>query len=249
MRELYREADAILNVCGSHESPRRPGSRASASSISKAIPASSRSKSISGNESTLAISQATSRPVHLRRKRRHAPIPRPAPRLEMVAHAPAGRDRFLENDSPPAADAVFTSVANWSTSGLKGYRLARRKISLEQVRGIPAFHRRAAAGGRRIRTGQRHQTARHRARNFVRNGWRLRDPHRLSDRPSHATAITSSNSKGEFTVAKDQYVRLAPAGSAIAARVTSRPAGRSSRRKPASADTTAATAGSSVSAR
>ena len=47
-------------------------------------------------------------------------------------------------------------------------------------------------------------------------------------------------SKGEFTVAKDQYVRLDTGWFSDAARVISQPAARSSLRKPASPKITAA---------
>jgi hypothetical protein len=100
----------------------------------------------------------------------------------------------------------LTSIANWSTSGLKDISWRRKKYlwskSLEFLRFIEAPKK----SGETFELATDIKDAKIRSR-FQRYGWRFRSPLQLSvDYWLYRDYIRRS--KGEFTVAKDQYVRL-----------------------------------------
>jgi hypothetical protein len=107
---------------------------------------------------------------------------------------------------PPAASAVFTSIANWSTSGLKDIEWRGEKYLWSKSR---EFLRFVAAPKKsdepfELATDIKDEKTREK---FLRHGWRFRSPHQMSvDYWQYRDYIRRS--KGEFTVAKDQYVRL-----------------------------------------
>ena len=107
----------------------------------------------------------------------------------------------------PAQSAVFTSIANWSTSGLKDISWRGREISVEQVAASSfALFRAPKKSGETFELATNIKDGTIRTK-FERNGWRLTSPHELSvDYWLYRDYIRRS--KGEFTVAKDQYVRL-----------------------------------------
>ena len=106
----------------------------------------------------------------------------------------------------PAATAVFTSIANWSTSGLKDIEWRGENYLWSKSR---EFLRFVAAPKKsdepfELATDIRDEKTRKR---FLQNGWRFRGPHEMSvNYWQYRDYIRRS--KGEFTVAKDQYVRL-----------------------------------------
>jgi len=110
------------------------------------------------------------------------------------------------SDTSPGEEAVFTTIANWSTSGLKdidwrGDTYLWSK-SLEFKRFIDAPT--AVKSPLEMATTIPDDSAR---QEFLDAGWRLTPPWELS---ANADAYRSyiQNSRGEFTAAKDQYVRL-----------------------------------------
>jgi hypothetical protein len=97
-------------------------------------------------------------------------------------------------------------VANWSTSGLKDISWRGKKYlwskSLEFLRFVAAPKK----SGETFELATDIKDVKTR-RQFERNGWRFTSPHFLSvDYWRYRDYIRQS--KGEFTVAKDQYVRL-----------------------------------------
>ena len=58
-------------------------------------------------------------------------FPVPIHGLEVAPNAAADSSQTLKTQRPPPAGAVFTSIANWSTSGLKDITWRGEKISLE----------------------------------------------------------------------------------------------------------------------
>lgn len=101
---------------------------------------------------------------------------------------------------------MFTSVANWSTSGLKDIEWRGEKYlwskSLEFLRFVQAPKR--ARETFELATDIKDSTTHAR---FLRNGWRFRSPLDISENYwLYRNYIRAS--KAEFTVAKDQYVRL-----------------------------------------
>ena len=106
----------------------------------------------------------------------------------------------------PVAPAVFTSVANWSTSGLKDIEWRGEKYpwskSREFLRSVSATTKLGVTF--ELATDIKDEKTRAK---FLRNGWRFRPPHQMSvDYWQYRDYIRRS--KAEFTVAKDQYVRL-----------------------------------------
>ncbi len=108
---------------------------------------------------------------------------------------------------PPLPAAVFTSVANWSTSGLKDIEWRGEKYLWSKSREFLRFVAAPKKSGETFELATNIKDAPTRAK-F--DAQRLALPFaRRSELPTIGSiAITSGDSKGEFTVAKDQYVRL-----------------------------------------
>ena len=85
--------------------------------------------------------------------------------------------------------------------------MARRKISVEQIAGVPPLRRRPETRRRDLRARHRHQGRKDARRNSCGTAGVSAAPHDLSADYRHYRDYIR-RSKGEFTVAKDQYVRL-----------------------------------------
>jgi hypothetical protein len=113
---------------------------------------------------------------------------------------------FWKTDSPPASDAAFTSVANLATGGQKdiewrGETYVWSKLSeFDRVRLAPE-----KAGEVFELAAKFHDPEL--ASRFHQAGWRIVSPDSMSI-AFHDYSAYVKQSKGEFTVAKDQYVRL-----------------------------------------
>ncbi len=111
-----------------------------------------------------------------------------------------------ENGGGLPVGGLFSTIANWSTSGLKDIEWRGEKYLWSKS---PEFVRFAAAPKL---AGEEFEIAVTIAETETRNlfkasGWRFASPVEMSiDYDSYKDYIR--NSKGEFTVAKDQYVRL-----------------------------------------
>lgn len=106
----------------------------------------------------------------------------------------------------PEIGAVYTSICNWSTSGKKDIEWRGSNYlwskSLEFLKFVEAPRR--CGETFELATDIKEEGERQR---FLHNEWRLVDPHSLSiDWDRYREYIRGS--KGEFTVAKDQYTRL-----------------------------------------
>jgi hypothetical protein len=205
IRQLYREADAVLNICGTQE-------------FNDDLLANERIlyvESDPGVEQIKIDKRERSTIDYLRRH--HAlftfgenvgtkdfPVPTHGFKW-LPTRQPIVTDLWKTNRSPPRA-AVFTSVANWSTSGLKDITWRGEKYLWSKSR---EFLRFVAAPKKSGETFELATNIKHRAirEKFERNRWRLTSPLQLSvDYWLYRDYIRRS--KGEFTVAKDQYVRL-----------------------------------------
>ena len=157
IRQLYREADAILNVCGTQEFnddllvcdrilyiESDPG--VEQIKIDKACEVDNR------------ISATASRAFHLWRKHRDERFSRAAAWIQMAAHTTTSRDRSLENEAfAVSRRRVYTSIAELVHQRSERHHVARRKISLEQIARISPVRRRAEKSRRTIRAGDRHR--------------------------------------------------------------------------------------------
>jgi hypothetical protein len=205
IRQLYREADAILNVCGTQE-------------FNEDLLASERIlyiESDPGVEQIKVDQRVRSTTKYLRRH--HAlftfgenvgskDFPVPTHNLKWFStRQPIVTELWKTNRAPRAA-AVLTSVANWSTSGLKDIEWRGEKYLWSKSREFLRFAAAPKKAGEPFELATDIKDERTRVK-FQRNGWRFRAPHDLSaDYQLYRDYIRKS--KGEFTVAKDQYVRL-----------------------------------------
>ena len=205
VKQLYREADAILNVCGTQE-------------FNDDL---LRSDRILYVESDPAVEQIkVDQKVEDTRdylRRHHAlftfgenvgtkkfPVPTHGYKW-MPTRQPIVTDLWL-TQRRPAATAVFTSIANWTTSGLKDITWRGEKYLWSKSREFLRFISAPKKSGEifELATNIKDEEIRNK---FANNGWRLVSPTELSvDYWSYRDYIRKS--KGEFTVAKDQYVRL-----------------------------------------
>lgn len=202
--ELYRTADAILNVCGAQE-------------MNDDLLQSERIlyvESDPGVEQIRVDSGEPGRAEYLARHRSLFTFGENIGRPEFAVpthqfqwlptRQPVVTD-FWKTETPPPA-GVFTSVANWNTSGIKDIAWRGETYlwskSLEFLKFIEAPKR---AG----ETFELATTIREAAtvEQFRANGWRLARPDEISLRHELYREYLQ-RSKGEFTVAKDQYVRL-----------------------------------------
>lgn len=205
IRKLYREADAILNVCGTQE-------------FNDDLLASNRIlyvESDPGVEQIKIDKKATSTMEYLRRHHalftfgenvgtKRFPVPTHGLKWNPTRQ-PVVTD-FWETNQAPKRAAVFTSIANWSTSGLKDITWRRKKYLWSKSREFLRFVAAPKKSGETFELATNIKDLPIREK-FERNGWRFRTPDDLSiDYWLYRDYI--ANSKGEFTVAKDQYVRL-----------------------------------------
>jgi hypothetical protein len=106
----------------------------------------------------------------------------------------------------PSGAAVFTTIANWSTSGLKDITWRGKKYLWSKSREFLRFIAAPKKAGETFEMATNIDDSRTR-RKFKQNRWRLTSPLQMSvDYWLYRNYI--QRSKGEFTVAKDQYVRL-----------------------------------------
>jgi hypothetical protein len=205
IQELYREADAILNVCGTQE-------------LNEDLLQSDRLlyvESDPGLEQVL-IDNADGRvPDYLAKHLAlftfgelvgtpEFPVPTHGVRW-MPTRQPVVTDLW-KTDAPPRPNARFTSVANWNTSGRKDVVWRKSTYlwskSLEFLKFVEAPTR--SGESFELATGINDP---HALQKFQANHWAFTDPSPISI-DHHQYRSYLQGSKGEFTVAKDQYVRL-----------------------------------------
>ncbi|MEP6777395.1 MAG: hypothetical protein ABI944_02990 [Chthoniobacterales bacterium] len=205
VRELYREADAILNVCGTQE-------------FNEDLLASERVLYVESDPGVEQIKVDQRKRSTIKYLRRHHALftfgenvgtgrfPVPAHKMKwQPTRQPIVTDLW-KTRSAPTRTAVFTSVANWSTSGLKDIEWRGHKYLWSKSREFVRFVAAPKSADEPFELATDIKDERTRAK-FLRNGWRFRAPHDLStDYWLYRDYIRRS--KGEFTVAKDQYVRL-----------------------------------------
>jgi hypothetical protein len=205
IRQLYREADAILNICGTQE-------------LNDDLLVSDRIlyiESDPGVEQIKIDKRVRSTVDYLRRHRalftfgenigtKSFPVPTHGLKW-LPTRQPVVTDLWKTDRALPRA-AVFTSVANWSTSGLKDITWRRKKYLWSKSREFLRFISAPKKSGEPFELATNIEDVKTQKK-FLRNGWRLRCPLQMSvDYWRYRDYIRRS--KGEFTVAKDQYVRL-----------------------------------------
>ena len=205
IRQLYREADAVLNVCGTQE-------------FNDDLLVSDRILYVESDPGVEQIKIDKGVKSTIEYLRRHRALftfgenvgtksfPVPAHGFKWLpTRQPVVTDLWKTKRSPSGA-AVFTSVANWSTSGLKDISWRGQKYLWSKSREFLRFVAAPKKAGETFELATNIDNPATRKK-FERNGWRLRCPLQMSvDYWLYRDYI--QRSKGEFTVAKDQYVRL-----------------------------------------
>ena len=205
IRQLYRDADAILNVCGWHE-------------LNDDLRANDRIlylESDPGFEQINVDQGARETIQHLRDHHvlftfgenvgtKKFPVPTRGLKW-LPTRQPVVTD-FWKTERAPRAGAVFTTVANWTTGGMKDFVWRGEKYIWSKSDEFRRFIAAPQRSGEAFELATDIKQKRTRDR-FLRHGWRFRAPYDLSVK-HHRYRNYIQQSKGEFTVAKDQYVRL-----------------------------------------
>ena len=205
IRQLYKTADAIFNICGTQE-------------FNDDLLASDRIlyvESDPGVEQIKVDKGVQSTVDYL--GRHHAlftfgenvgtkKFPVPIHGLKWLPTRQPIVTDFWKTQSLPPASAVFTSIANWSTSGLKDITWREEKYLWSKSREFIRFVNAPKVAHEPFELATDIKDEKTRAK-FSKSGWRFRSPHDLSVKYwDYRDYIRRS--KAEFTVAKDQYVRL-----------------------------------------
>ena len=205
IRQLYREADAILNICGTQEF----NDDLLESDRIIYVESDPGVEQIKIDKGVKATIDYLSRHHALFTFGENVPAKRfPVPKHGFKWNAtrqPVVTDLW-KSDRAPKRAAVFTSIANWSTSGLKDITWRGRKYLWSKSREFLRFAAAPKKSGEtfELATNISDEPTR---KKFEANRWRFASPLQLSiDYWLYRDYIRQS--KGEFTVAKDQYVRL-----------------------------------------
>ena len=205
VRQLYREADAILNICGTQEfnDDRLVSDRII---YVESDPGVEQIKIDKGVRSTIDYLKGHHALFTFGENvgTKNFPVPTHGFKWHPTRQ-PVVTDLWKTNGAPQRT-AVFTSIANWSTSGLKDITWRGRKYLWSKSREFLRFVGAPKEAGElfELATNISDRPTREK---FDRNGWRFTSPLQMSvDYWLYRDYIKQS--KGEFTVAKDQYVRL-----------------------------------------
>jgi hypothetical protein len=205
LRELYREADAILNVCGSHE-------------LNEDLLKSGRLIYVESDPGVAQI-QVDQSDEDLRTYLTHHQVlftfgenigselfPVPLHGLRWLPTRQPIVTEFWKTKDGPAADAAFTTIANWSTRGQKDITWNGETYLWSKSENFLRFIDAPQVAGEKleIATDIRDTPT---ARLFRSKGWRLRSPFELSvNRELYRRYVQGS--RGEFTVSKENVVQL-----------------------------------------
>ena len=205
VRELYRGADAILNVCGAQEF--NEDLLASQNIIYVESDPGVKQIQVDLGQRKIRASLSRHRSLFTFGEligTRHFPVPLHRFRW-MPTRQPIVTDFWKTRAAPPKG-AIFTTVSNWNTSGRKDIKWRGRKYFWSKSLEFLKFVRAPARAGEAFEMATNIRQSGTRAL-FVRNNWRIIAADDLSIQWDRYRNYIR-RSKGEFTVAKDQYVRL-----------------------------------------
>ena len=206
IRQLYRDADAIFNVCGTQEL-NDDLRRSDRLIYIESDPGVEQIKVDQRKRSTIDYLRAHHALFTFGENVGTKEFPVPLHGIKWLPTRQPIVTDLWKTSRRPAKGAVLTTIANWSTSGLKDIVWRGDKFLWSKSREFLRFVSAPRKARRNVRDGNRHQAhkdARAISSQRLAFYFAARDERRLLV----ATAITSGRSKGEFTVAKDQYVRL-----------------------------------------
>jgi hypothetical protein len=205
IQQLYREADAIFNVCGTQEFNEDLLESDSILYI-ESDPGVEQIKVDKKTRSTIEYLGKHRALFSFGENIGSERFPVPLHKLRWLpTRQPVATDLWRTRRAPPAT-AVFTSIANWSTSGLKDIEWRGENYLWSKSREFLRFIRAPKKADEPFELATDIKDEKTRSR-FCAQGWRFFSPHRMSvEYWQYRDYIRKS--KGEFTVAKDQYVRL-----------------------------------------
>ena len=205
IRQLYRDADAILNICGTQEF-NDDLLKSDRIIYVESDPGVEQIKIDKGVRSTIDYLSRHHTLFTFGENVGTKKFSVPPHGLKWHAtRQPVVTDLWKTNQAPKPA-AVLTSIANWSTSGLKDITWRGRKYLWSKSREFLRFVAAPRRSGETFELATNIQDRKTREK-FESNGWRFTSPRQMSvDYWLYRDYIQQS--KGEFTVAKDQYVQL-----------------------------------------
>lgn len=205
IRRLYREADAILNVCGTQEL-NNDLRRSDRLIYVESDPGVEQIKVDQANKSTIDYLRAHHALFTFGENVGTKKFPVPLHGMSWLpTRQPIVTDLWKTNRRTPKG-ALFTTIANWSTSGLKDIKWRGEKYLWSKSREFVRFVNAPKKSGEPFEMATDIKDAATREK-FLHRNWRFCSPHDLSvDYWRYRDYIRRS--KGEFTVAKDQYIRL-----------------------------------------
>ena len=203
---LYHDADAMLNICGSHEL-NDDLLRSERIVYVESDPAVEQIKVDQGSEVTRAFLARHCARFTFGENIGRDEFPVPLHGLEWLpTRQPVVTDLWRGDGSAPPAGARLTSIANLATGGKKDivwrgeHYLWSKLPEFEKYRPLPTV----VLEDFELATSFKDETLGDR---FRANRWRIVSPDAISvDYCQYLDYVRAS--KGEFTVAKDQYVRL-----------------------------------------
>ena len=202
--DLYRTADAILNICGTQE-------------LNDDVRQCERILYVESDPGVEQIRVDKGEPGPIEYLSRHQALftfgenigtesPIPTHQFQWLPTRQPVVTDFWKTDAPPPGGAVFTSVANWNTGGLKDIEWRGDKYLWSKSLEFLKFVEAPARSGETFELATDIKDAATRER-LLAQGWRFTSPDQMSiDHDLYRRYL--QDSKGEFTVAKDQYVRL-----------------------------------------
>jgi hypothetical protein len=205
LRGLYREADAILNICGANEL-HEDLLRSDHLIYVESDPGVEQIKVDQGDGGARTYLGQHHTLFTFGENVGGDSFPVPLHGLKWLPTRQPVVIDFWKTGGPPTTDAVFTTIANWSTRGRKDITWNGRTYLWSKAENFLRFvdAPKIASETFELAADIREDST---VRQFFKSGWRLKDPHALSiDREAYRRYIAAS--RGEFTIAKDQYVML-----------------------------------------
>jgi len=203
--QLYRDADAILNVCGSQEF-NEDLAHSDKILYVESDPGVEQIKVDKGSQGTVDYLSKHRALFTFGENVGNPSFPVPLHGQQWFPTRQPVVTDLWKTATPPSDGAIFTTIANWNTSGIKDITwrgdsyLWSKSIEFLKFSDAP----RCAGERFELATDIKNKATREL---FLRNDWQFSSPHQISiDWDDYRRFIQSS--KGEFTVAKDQYVRL-----------------------------------------